>query len=125
MKEKNYIFSLLLFHYFVYLIKSVTITCSSGYVALLYGTSGYCAKCDTTCSTCSNEGMNNCVACPSDFVFNTNTSYCIPPNTNQINTLESSYKFAGFGAVDGWNNGYVYQDPTYSTTVYALSPGQS
>ena len=54
MKEKNYIFSLLVFHYFVYLLKSVSITCSSGYVALLYGTTGYCAKCDTTCSTCSN-----------------------------------------------------------------------
>lgn len=106
-------------------MKSVAITCSSGYVALLYGTSGYCAKCDTTCSTCSNEGMNNCVVCPADFTFNSNTSYCIPPNTNQIKTLESSYKFAGFGPVDGWNNGYVYQDGTYGTTVYALSSGQT
>lgn len=125
MKEKDYIIILVLFHYFIYLIKNVAITCSSGYVALLYGTTGYCAKCDTTCQTCSNEGMNNCVLCPADFVFNENTSYCIPPNTKQINTLESSYKFAGFSAVDGWNNGYVYQDSNYGTTIYALSAGQS
>ena len=69
--------------------------------------------------------MNNCVVCPVDFTFNANTSYCIPPNTNQINTLESSYKFAGFSPVSGWNNGYVYRDPTYGTTVFAMSPGQS
>ncbi len=70
MKEKNYIVSFIVFHYFVYLLKSVSITCPSNYVALLYGATGYCAKCDTTCKTCSNEGMNNCILCPDDFVFN-------------------------------------------------------
>lgn len=55
MKEKNYILGWFVFHYLCLLLKNVEAQCpTSGYVTLLYGTVQYCAKCDTTCSTCSN-----------------------------------------------------------------------
>lgn len=71
MKGKNYILVLFVFHYFVYIIKNIAVSsCPAGFVALLHGADGYCAKCDTTCKTCSNEGMNNCIQCPTDFTYN-------------------------------------------------------
>jgi hypothetical protein len=124
MKEKNYIYTWFVFHYLVLLLKEVDAACpaaGNGYVNLLYGTVQYCAKCDTTCLTCSNQGMNNCIQCPADFTFDPSTSYCIPPNTKLINTLESSYKFAGFTPVTGWTGGATVQDSVYKTTVYGAA----
>ena len=67
--------------------------------------------------------MNNCITCPTDFIYNPDTSYCNPPNTDQIKTIQSSYKFVGFTTVTGWTGGYSYTDPTYGPTIFRLNSG--
>ena len=119
MKEQNYFFFFILFHSLTEIIKSLD--CPTGYVSLPYGTQQYCAKCDTTCLTCSNTGMNNCITCPTDFTFDTGSSYCLPPSTKQITTIESSYKFVGFTQVTGWSGGAVTTNVPYAISVYKSS----
>ena len=67
--------------------------------------------------------MNNCVDCPIDFVYDTDTSYCIPPDVNQIRTLQTAYKFTGFSQVDGWTGGNPYTDSLYGPTIYKSTGG--
>jgi len=49
--------------------------------------------------------MNNCVTCPTDFVFDSINTDCQTPDSALIKTIESSYKFYGFSVAPGWNGG--------------------
>ena len=60
------------------------LTCTSPLTELPYGSGTYCAKCDTTCATCSGSSINSCASCHADFTLNSNTSTCLAPNTNEI-----------------------------------------
>ena len=79
--------------------------------------------------------MSNCVSCPTDFTFDSVNTVCLTPDTAQINTLESSYKFYGFSVAPGWNGGsatnygfvtvlsggsssQIYKDFTFSSAHY-------
>ena len=68
-------------------IRSVLSSCDPPFASVADSGGSYCVKCDTTCLTCYDAAINNCVTCPTDFTFNDNTSYCIPPYTVSINTV--------------------------------------
>jgi hypothetical protein len=56
MKSKFWLFSLLaLLHW---LREAETAFCSPPFQDVPYGQGFYCAKCDTTCATCSGEAIN-------------------------------------------------------------------
>lgn len=41
----------------------------------------YCDLCHTTCLTCNGPLLTNCLTCPSNFIFDSNTSTCALPNS--------------------------------------------
>ena len=58
------------------------VTCDAPFTQLPYDTGSYCAKCDTTCATCSGSSINSCSSCPVGFTINSNTSTCTAPSSN-------------------------------------------
>lgn len=71
-----------------WLQEGVAQSCSSPFQAVPYNTGYYCAKCDTTCLTCSGSAINQCSTCPTDFTLNTATGNCAEPITTSVNTIE-------------------------------------
>lgn len=80
-----------------------------------YGSGTYCAKCDTTCATCSGSAINLCSTCPTDFVLNSNTSTCTPPMSTTINTIANMYHSFGFVAETSiWAGSSTYSCGTFT-----------
>ena len=71
-------------------------SCTTPFTELPYSSGTYCAKCDTTCATCSGTSLNSCASCYGDFTLNSNTSTCTAPNNNTVNTVASLYHGFGF-----------------------------
>ena len=57
------------------------VTCDLPFTELPYASGTYCAKCDTTCLTCSGTSITSCSSCPSDFTLNATTSTCVAPSS--------------------------------------------
>lgn len=70
--------------------------CSPPFQEVPYSSGKYCAKCDTTCATCSGSAINQCASCPTDFTLNTDTSTCAAPISSTINTVLNNYHFFNF-----------------------------
>lgn len=81
------------------------LACSSPFTELPYASGTYCAKCDTTCITCSGSSINSCSSCPTDFTLNANTSTCTAPSSSQITTVASVYHTYGFEMETSWWSG--------------------
>lgn len=103
-----------------WLWKTESANCDAPFLEVPYGTGSYCAKCDTTCDTCSGSSINQCRTCPIDFTLNTNT--CNPPISTAINTVANSYHSFGFIAESSWPSsttfscgGFTILQPTVST----------
>ena len=90
--------------------------CTLPFVQITDYQATYCVKCDTTCANCFEDNPASCTSCPADFTFNDDTSYCIPPNTAFINTIESSYKWPSFSPKSGWT-GHGNTAPCGSVTL--------
>ena len=120
MKVKDYIQKVVLLELLLIYITE-QIVCPTPYQPVSYGSEQYCIKCDSSCLTCSDQGMNNCVTCPTDFTFDSVNTYCLTPDTPLINTVQSSYKFYGFSVAPGWNGGTA----TNYGFVTVLSGGSS
>ena len=109
---------ILLFYYIVY--ECAQQSCNWPFTAVSNYDGSYCVKCDTTCDTCFDDSVNGCVTCIDDFNLDQNSSYCIPPDTGLIHTVESSYKYYKFTQYGNWTGGTSY-DCQY-TTVLVPSP---
>lgn len=81
----------------------------------------YCAKCDTTCDTCSGSSINQCKTCPADFSLNTNT--CDPPISTAINTVANSYHSFGFIAESSWPSSTTYACGDFTFLQPTVSSG--
>lgn len=101
MKSKFWLICLLAIANWLKTSNSVS-NCASPFQEVPYSTGTYCAKCDTTCSTCSGSSINQCSTCPTDFTLNSNSSTCEAPVTTSINTVANSYHFFGFIAESSW-----------------------
>ena len=98
-------------------LKEASGACASPFTEKTDYQGTYCIKCDTTCDSCFEDTPASCVACPADFTFNPNTSYCIPPATSLISTRESSYKWPNFAAKSSWSGYSGTSNCGYSTLI--------
>lgn len=80
-------------------------SCTAPFTAVSNYQGSYCVKCDSTCATCFDDSVSGCVTCIDDFNLNENTSFCIPPDTALIHTVESSYKYYKFTPYGNWTGG--------------------
>jgi hypothetical protein len=97
-------------------IRLIYSVCTTPYSEISADSGSYCIKCDTSCLTCYDNGINNCVTCPDDFIFDEDTSYCAPPANNTVDTLEFSYRYRGFSQKSGWSGG-TPTDCEYTTIL--------
>ena len=81
------------------------LSCATPLTELPYASGTYCAKCDTTCLTCSGSSINSCSSCRADFTLNSGTSTCVAPNTALITTVVSAYHSYGFEMETSWWSG--------------------
>jgi len=82
-----------------------SLTCNQYFQEVPYGTGSYCAKCDTTCATCSGSSINTCSTCPTDFTLDSGTATCTAPISSTVNTILSSYHSYGFEKESTWWGG--------------------
>ena len=92
--------------------------CSSPFQDVPYSTGYYCAKCDTTCSTCLGSAINQCSTCPADFTLNPNSSTCAAPINSTVETIANMYH--SFNFISEWASTSTYNCGT-ATFVTPLS----
>lgn len=105
----------------IFIQQSQELSCPAPFTSVSSSQTAYCVKCDSTCDTCFDDSLSGCVTCPDDFDLNSNTSYCIPPDTKLIHTVESSYKYYKFVQYGNWTGGAPY-DCGITVTVLKPSP---
>lgn len=76
--------------------------CSPPFQDVPYSTGYYCAKCDTTCSTCLGSAINQCSTCPTDFTLNANSNTCAAPISSTVETIANMYH--SFNFISEWAN---------------------
>lgn len=118
MKYKFWLVSLLALAH--WLATTLAANCDAPFLEVPYGSGSYCAKCDTTCDTCSGSSINQCQTCPADFTLDIKT--CNPPISTAVNTVANSYHSFGFIAESSWPGSTTYScgdftflQPTVST----------
>lgn len=100
--------------------------CLTPFQELPYSSGKYCAKCDTTCASCSGSAINQCASCPTDFTLNTNTSTCAAPINSTVNTVLNSYHIFNFEKENTWFGGAALADSSCGViTVLKGSSGQT
>lgn len=96
--------------------------CSPPFQDVPYSTGYYCAKCDTTCSSCLGSAINQCSTCPTDFTLNPNTSTCAAPINSSVETIANMYH--SFNFITEWDNTNTNNCGTV-TLVTPLTPAGS